>query len=102
MHFYSLLCQQVFGQLPVAVRLLYLSSREIIEAKPSEQSARFVASRTAAVWRAVERACVTGTFTPRPGALCASCHYQPWCPSFGGDPERAHIEAPVAFGMATA
>jgi len=101
-HFYAFLCQQVFGQLPVAVRLLYLSSGEIIEAVPSEQSARFVVSRTAAVWRAVEKACTSGTFTPRPGALCASCHYQRWCPAFGGDPDRAHLEAPVAFGLAAA
>ena len=101
-HFYAFLCQQVFGQLPVAVRLLYLSSGEIIEAVPSEQSARFVVSRTAAVWRAVEKACTSGTFTPRPGALCASCRYQRWCPAFGGDPDLAHLEAPVAFGLAAA
>ena len=30
--FYALLCKQVFGRLPAAVRLLYLSSGEIIEA----------------------------------------------------------------------
>jgi putative RecB family exonuclease len=99
-HFYALLCQQVFGELPRAVRLLYLNSGETIEATPSEQSARFVASRTTAVWKAVERACVTGSFTPRPSALCGSCAYQRWCPSFGGDPDRAHVEAPVAFGLA--
>lgn len=101
-HFYSLLCKEVFGQLPVAVRLMYLKTGETIEATPSEQSARFVASRTAAVWKAVERACVTGTFMPHPSSLCGSCRYQPWCPSFGGDPDRAHIEAPVAFGLVAA
>lgn len=101
-HFYSLLCREVFGRLPVAIRLMYLSSGEVIEATPSERSARYVATRTAAVWKAVERACVTGDFKPHPSALCASCSYQPWCPTFGGDPERAHIEAPVAFGLAAA
>jgi putative RecB family exonuclease len=100
--FYALLCKQVFGRLPAAVRLLYLSSGEIIEAAPSEQAVRFVASKTAAVWRAVERACLTGEFKPHPTSLCDLCQFRPWCPAFGGDPERAHVEAPVAFGLSAA
>jgi putative RecB family exonuclease len=100
--FYSLLCKEVFGKLPAAIRLLYLSSGEIIEAAPSEQAARFVASKTAAVWKAVERACSTGDFKPHPTALCELCAFRPWCPAFGGEPDRAHIEAPVAFGLVAA
>ena len=84
--FYALLCQEVFGRLPAAIRLLYLSTGEIIEATPSEQAVRFVAARTAAVWKAVERACVTGDFKPRPTALCELCAFRRWCPAFGGDP----------------
>ena len=34
------------------------------------------------------------TSRPRPSARCQSCGYQTWCPSFGGDPERADAEAP--------
>lgn len=98
--FYALLCQRVFGRLPAAIRLLYLSTGETIEAVPSEQSVRFVVNRTAAVWKAVEKACAAGTFLPRQSALCSSCSYQQWCPAFGGDPERAAIEAPVAYGLA--
>jgi putative RecB family exonuclease len=101
-HFYALLCHQVFGRLPAAIRLLYLSTGEIIEAHPTEQTARFVATRTAAVWKAVERACVTGDFQPRPTALCKSCAYQRWCPAFGGDAALARTEAPVAFGLVAA
>ena len=82
---------------------MYLSTGEIIEATPSEQSVRFVASRTAAVWKAVERACVTGDFKPRPTALCAArARFRRWCPAFGGDPDRAAIEAPLAFGLTAA
>jgi len=101
-NFYALLCQEVFGQLPVAVRLLYLSTGEVIETVPSERSARFVATRTSAVWKAVERACQTGQFQPRPGALCKLCAFQRWCPAFGGDAERAHAEAPAALGLVAA
>jgi putative RecB family exonuclease len=98
-HFYSLLCLEMFGRLPSAIRLLYLSSGETIETTPSERSARFVASRTAAVFQAIARACETGDFRARPSALCGSCRFQPWCPSFGGDPDGAAVEAPVAFGL---
>ncbi|MBA3605065.1 MAG: PD-(D/E)XK nuclease family protein [Acidimicrobiia bacterium] len=93
-HFYSFLCEEVLGQRPVAIRLMYLRSGETIEATPSAQSVRFITTRTTAVWRAVERACITGDFRPRPSALCASCGFQQWCPSFGGDPALAALEAP--------
>ena len=102
-HFYSFLCEQVFGRRPVAIRLLYLSSGETIEAVPSDQSTRFITTRTTAVWKAVERACETGDFRPRPSALCDSCSFRQWCPSFGGDPKRAVAEARVALAaLATA
>jgi putative RecB family exonuclease len=91
-HFYSFLCDAVFGRRPAAIRLMYLRSGETIEAVPSERSVRFLTTRTTAVWKAVERACQSGEFKPRPSALCASCTFQPWCPSFGGDPERAAVE----------
>jgi putative RecB family exonuclease len=93
-HFYSFLCEAVLGRRPAAIRLMYLSSGETIEAVPSEQSVRFITTRTRAVWEAVERACSTGDFRPRPSARCASCGFQAWCPSFGGDPDRAEAEAP--------
>ena len=95
MHFYSFLCEEVLGRRPAAIRLMYLSTGETIEATPSAQSVRFITTRTTAVWQAVERACQTEDFRPRPGALCNSCSFQQWCPAFGGDPDRAHLEAPA-------
>lgn len=99
-HFYSFLCEQVLGVRPAAIRLMYLKSGETIEAVPSAQSVRFITTRTTAVWKAVERACVTGDFRPRQSALCSSCRFQRWCPAFGGDPDRAAIDlaatSPVA------
>jgi putative RecB family exonuclease len=92
-HFYSFLCEQVLGRRPAAIRLMYLKSGETIEAVPSAQSVRFITTRARAVWKAIERASFTGDFRPRPGALCATCGFQRWCPTFGGDPERAAIEA---------
>ena len=96
-HFYSFLCDQVLGQRPAAIRLMYLRSGEIITATPSAQSVKFLTTRTTAVWKAVERACQTGEFQPKQGALCGSCAFQSWCPAFGGNPELAATEAPVKF-----
>ncbi len=96
-HFYSFLCEQVFGRRPSKIRLMYLKTGETIEAIPSQQSVRFITTRTTAVWKAVEKACVTGDFRPRPGAFCASCSFQKWCPAFGGDPALAAAEAPLAL-----
>jgi putative RecB family exonuclease len=97
-HFYAFLCEEVFGQRPSRIQLMYLSTAEVIIARPSPQSARFLPRRTAAVWSAVERACASGEFRPSPGPLCDHCGFKRWCPAFGGDPDRAAFEAPVAYG----
>jgi len=96
-HFYSFLCERLFGRLPSKIRLMYLKSGELIEAFPSEQSVRFVTTRTSAVLKAIERACNTGNFQPRPGALCNTCAFKQWCPAFDGEPALAASEAALAF-----
>ena len=100
-HFYAFLCQEVFGRRPSRIQLMYLSTGEIIEARPTLQSVQFLPRRTQAVWSAVEKACAAGEFKPRSGPLCGWCSFKPWCPAFGGDPEQAVIEAPIAFRALT-
>jgi putative RecB family exonuclease len=95
-HFYSFLCEAVLGARPARIRLMYLRSGQVIETEPSEQSVRFLTTRTHAVWKAVARACETDDFRPRPGALCSFCTFKPWCPAFGGDPSRAAAELTAA------
>lgn len=96
-HFYSFLCESVLGRRPAAIRLMYLRSGETITATPTEQSVKFLTTRTTAVFKAVERACLTGDFRPRQGPLCNYCSFQTWCPAFGGDPSKAAVEAPLAL-----
>jgi putative RecB family exonuclease len=99
-HFYSFLCEAVFGRRPAAIRLMYLRTGETITALPSNQSVKFITTRTTAVWKAVEKACITGDFRPRQGPLCNSCAFQTWCPAFGGNPDLAAIEAPLRLRAA--
>jgi putative RecB family exonuclease len=101
-HFYSFLCESVFGKRPSAIRLMYLKSGEIITARPTEQSTKFMTTRTNAVWKAVATACERDDFRPRQTALCNWCSYQQWCPEFGGDPSLAATEAPVVLGSPAA
>jgi putative RecB family exonuclease len=101
-HFYSFLCESLFGKRPAAVRLMYLKSGETITAIPTEQSSKFLTTRTNAVWKAVATACERDDFRPRQGALCSYCAYQRWCPAFGGDPSLAKVEAPLVLGNAVA
>ena len=95
-HFYSFLCEAVLGRRPSKIRLMYLSNGETIETIPSAQSVRFIDTRTKAVWKAVERACITGDVRPNQSKLCDWCSFKAWCPAFGGDPELAATEAVAA------
>lgn len=95
-HFYSFLCEAVLGRRPSKIRLMYLSNGETIETVPTAQSVRFIDTRTKAVWKAVERACITGDFRPNQSKLCDWCSFKAWCPAFGGDPDLAATEAVAA------
>jgi putative RecB family exonuclease len=88
-HFYSFLCEQLFGQRPAKVQLLYLADPLSIVTVPSEQSTRGLSRKVHAVWTAIERACDREDFRPRPSRLCDWCSFQAYCPSFGGDPDQA-------------
>ena len=97
--FYALLCEHVLGRRPAKVRLLYLREPVCIEADPSEQALRGLQQRTTAIWSAIERACESEDFRPKPSALCGWCSFKPLCPAHGGDPALAAswpIEAAAA------
>jgi putative RecB family exonuclease len=85
-HIYALLCEAVFGRTPAEVRLLYLRDPVVLTASPSEQTLRGQRQRTTAISQAINRACETGDFRPRPSGLCKFCNFQPLCPAFGGEP----------------
>jgi putative RecB family exonuclease len=96
-HFYSFLCEELFGRRPSKIKLMYLKTGETIETTPSAQSVKFITTRTKAVWSAVERACITGDFKPRPSNLCSFCSFKQWCPAFDGDPALAATESVAAY-----
>ena len=85
-HFYAFLCERFFGKRPARIQLLYLSDPPVaIVATPSDQSIKGMATRATAIWSAVERACATEDFRPKPGRLCDWCGFKAHCPAFGGE-----------------
>jgi putative RecB family exonuclease len=96
-HFYAVLCEQVFGQRPAQVQLLHLREPLAISTEPSDQSIQGLRQQIMAVWTAVEQACVREDFRPKPGWLCDHCAYHEYCPAVGGDLSRVPHRTP---GMA--
>jgi putative RecB family exonuclease len=102
-HFYSFLCEELFGQRPAKVQLLYLADPVAITTIPTEQSTRGLRTKVGAIWQAVELACARDDFRPKPGPLCDWCSYHAFCPAQGGDLALVPIaaaEAAVARGEA--
>jgi putative RecB family exonuclease len=95
-HFYSLLCEELFGQRPSKVQLLHLHEPVTITSYPTEQSARGLRRKVGALWQAVETACAREDFRPKPGPLCNWCSFQAFCPAFGGELPAPPAAVPVA------
>jgi putative RecB family exonuclease len=98
MMLYAWLCRAHFGESPASLRLMYVRDGRTIVAEPTEQQISFQEKRTQAIFKAITSSCTTGRFAPQKSALCNFCAYQPWCPEFGGNPDLAATEAPVALG----
>ena len=89
-HIYAYLCEQIYGERPAKVQLLYLGgSPTIVETTPTEQSTRQIERKVTSIWSAIETACEREDFRPKKSKLCTWCSYQQWCPAFGGDPDAA-------------
>jgi putative RecB family exonuclease len=85
-HFYAFLLEQILGQRPAKVQLLYLSEPVMITTIPTEQSVRALERKVRAVWSAIEKACEHDNFKPKPSGLCNWCDFQSLCPAYGGNP----------------
>ena len=90
LHFYALLCEQFLGKRPATVQLLYVREPLAICCTPSDQSIAGLGRQAAAIWAAIERACLLEDFRPKPGPLCEWCGFHAYCPAMGGDLPLAH------------
>ena len=81
-HFYACLVEQTFGVVPARVELLHLREPLVLSSVPSERSRVGLRRRTSAIWQAIEQACATDGFQPRPSGLCSVCGYREICPAW--------------------
>jgi putative RecB family exonuclease len=81
---YAYLCEEVLGQRPKEVQLLYLANREALVAVPTDQALRGLRQQVGAIWDAIVRSCRDDDFRARPGHRCDWCGYQTFCPAHGG------------------
>ncbi|SRR6266550_1359932 len=84
--FYALVLWRTGGTVPRQLRLMYLGDRDTLTYVPeAEELARF--ERTLlAIWRAIERAKLSGDFRASPSRLCDWCDHRAICPAHGGTP----------------
>lgn len=84
---YAAAVEAAVGEMPVRARLLYLGQRPVgIDVTRTELDT--VTEKLAATWQAINEACDTDTFEPRPGPLCAWCPYATHCPEGQAEIER--------------
>ncbi len=86
MKFYALVLWRARGRVPKLLQLMYLGNREIMRYAPDESDLRATERKVEALWRAIERAQVSGDWRPRPGKICDWCAHKAICPAFGGTP----------------
>ena len=84
MHIYSLLCQSIFGKLPVQVQLIYISKPVTIIGTPTPNSIKAIENKTNAISIAVKTAVKNNDFRPKVSRLCEWCSYHELCPEKGG------------------
>jgi putative RecB family exonuclease len=98
---YAYMLREMRGELPVSLQLLYIKDGIRHVRTPTEQSMRFVHTRTNALFNAIEKSCATAFFPTRKSGLCNFCNFKSWCPEFGGDPSKAAVEAPIKYPRPT-
>ncbi len=100
MRFYAVVLWRSRGIVPRQLQLIYLGNGEIVRQAPDEAGLRATERQIEALWKAIERATVTGDWRHRPGRLCSWCSHQERCPAFGGTPPPLPATAPAGDSAA--
>jgi putative RecB family exonuclease len=79
---YCLLVEEVIGQRPRSVRLLYLRDNVTIDHEVTDAAIASIRLKLEMGWTDVRRAEEADDFPPKPGPLCDWCNFQPICPAW--------------------
>jgi putative RecB family exonuclease len=86
MKFYAVALWRSGGEIPRMLQLIYLGNGEIVRYVPDEADMHATERKINAIWRAIDRATMSGDWRPRPSRLCDWCAHRPICPAYGGTP----------------
>lgn len=91
--FYALVCWRSFGKMPALLRLIHLSTPEVISLVPTQQMLEAMERQLDALGQAILRARDTGDWRPRVSKLCSWCPHQQICPAFVAGAARYRVAA---------
>jgi hypothetical protein len=94
-HFYAVMCELEFGEIPAKIALGYLDSRTKIAMEPTERTVSAMRSKILSTRDSIATACERDDFRPSPSKLCDWCHVKPFCPAHGGSLDD--LPAPVVL-----
>lgn len=81
---YALLVWKLTGQMPAAIRLMYLDDPTVLMIQPSEMMLRAMEKQLHALSDAIVRAGEQDDWKPRPSKVCSWCPYVRLCPAWEG------------------
>lgn len=96
MRFYALALARLRGRVPAMLQLVYLGDGTLLRHVPDAAELDTTILRIKAIWAGIRSSAESGTWTPRPSALCAWCSHQALCPAFGGTPPEISDDAVAA------
>jgi putative RecB family exonuclease len=82
---------------PAKVSLMFVKDGIRHTRAVTEQTMKFVVTKTSALFKTISNACTTGNFPTKKSALCNFCSFKDWCPEFGGNPDDAEVGAAVKY-----
>lgn len=78
------------------LQLVYLGDGTLLRHVPDAAELDTTALRIGAIWAGIRSSAESGTWLPRPSALCSWCSHQSLCPAFGGTPPEVSDDVVAA------
>jgi len=97
LHMYAYMLREMRGEAPSKVSLMFVKDGVRHTRAVTEQTLKFVVTKTSALFKAISNACTTGNFPTKKSALCNYCSFKDWCPEFGGNPADAEAGAAIKY-----
>lgn len=97
LHMYAYMLREMRGEAPAKVSLMFVKDGIRHTRAVTEQTMKFVVTKTSALFKTISNACTTGNFPTKKSALCNYCSFKDWCPEFGGNPDDAESGAAVKY-----